>query len=407
MSWHEQVQAGLPSPRDGEPSELRRDIADELADHLDCALQRERKRTDDESIAYKSVIRRFGDPIRIANRLWFDAMKETIMNQRIGLVTNVVLAIACIVIAFVAFSSLQQSTALSDALLTKLESIGAGTETTESIPMWADATIPILADDMPAVDYPVTLRGDAFNPGKKVSLSHRTSDDGSVAFGPIRPGRYSLQVEDPSGLQLTTSATLYPGHNELDPVKLPAFNPQPAPVSFDLNLPEQIKDRIAFVRLGFEKQLPEILTAETRRVWPSLDVLLRPDGTIAQFRNVPIGSGRPLARRTGTEKYIGPEDLEQRRTVELDGALTYRLTDIVVYVPVEDEADRFVEITHPLVQPRRSGQFGSQYIKPNYFGGLRRFRATSTQENAWPIEIPDWLFEAVFKHIMDSDRAAG
>ena len=405
MSWHEQVQAGLPSPRDGEPSELRRDIADELADHLTCALQRERKRTDDESTAYKSVIRRFGDPIRIANRLWLDAMKETIMNQRIGLVTNVVLAIACIAIAVVAFSSLKQNTALSNALLTKLESIGAGAETNNSVPDWAEATIPILAADMPAVDYRVMLSGEAFNPGKVVSLKHRSDDDGGVAFGPIRPGRYSLRVEDPSGLQLTTSVILYPGHNKLDPVSMPALNPQPATVSFALNLPEQIKDHVAFVRLVFDMQLPEILTADARREWPSLDVLLRPDGTVARSRNGPVVSARAPIRRTGTERYIDPEALEQRRTVELDGALTYELEGIVAYVPVQDSVDRYVEISYPLRQPRRPGQADAQNIKRNYFGGLPPFRASSAQENAWPVEIPDWLFQAVFKHIADSDRA--
>ena len=399
MSWHEQVQAGLPSPRDGEPSELRRDIADELADHLDCALQRERKRTDDESSAYTSVIRRFGDPIRIANRLWFDAMKETIMNQRIGLVTNVVLALACIVIAVVAFSSLRQNTALSNALLTKLESIGAGAETKAAVSVWAEATIPVLVDDVPAVDYAVTLSGDAFNPGKHDYLKHRTGDDGSVAFGPIRPGRYSLRVEDPSGLQLTTDAILYPGHNELDPVNLPALKPQPAKVSFALNLPVQIKDRIAFVRLEFEQYLLEHGAHNRQWKWPSFDVLLRPDGTVAHIQSIPINSGLLTVQPTGTEEYLDAESLEQRRTIELDGAMAYQLTDLVVYVAIPDVVDRFAKITLPLSRPPQRGQFSPRYIKPVYFGGLPRFRATSTQENAWPVEIPDWLVEAIEKHL--------
>ena len=35
------IAADLPAPRDDEPESLRRDIVDELADHLQCSLQRE------------------------------------------------------------------------------------------------------------------------------------------------------------------------------------------------------------------------------------------------------------------------------------------------------------------------------------------------------------------------------
>ena len=408
MSWREGIEAGLPPPPlDSESADLRRDIIDELADHLACAMQRERRHTDDEAAAQRAVIERFGNPGRLAYRLWFDAMKETIMSQRISLVTNIVVATACIAIALVAFNSLKQNTALTDALLTKLEAIGAGTEVKTSAPVWADATLPILVDDKPAVDYLVTLSGEAFSPGKPDSLRNKSDVDGRVAFGPIRPGRYSLRIEDPRGLLRTVDAILYPGHNELDPVSLPGLKPQPAAVSFAVNLPEQIKDRIAFVRLAFDTHLPEILTPDTRWQWPSLDVLLRPDGTVAQIESVPVGSGRSPFRRTGTEEYIDPEALEQRRTVELDGALTYRLADIVVYVPIQDAADRFVAITLPLRHPRRAGQIDSRYIKSNYFAALPPLRATSTKENTWQVEIPDWLVETIEKHFEDSGVTRG
>ncbi len=408
MSWREGIEAELPPPLDGESADLRQDIIDELADHLACAMQRERKYTDDEAAAQRAVLKRFGNPGRIAYRLWFDAMKETIMSQRISLVTNIVVAMACIAIALVAFNSLKQNTALTNALMTKLEAIGAGTEAKPSAPVWAEATIPVLVDNKPAVDYLVTLSGEAFNPGKHDSLRHKTDDDGSVAFGPIRPGRYSLRIEDPRGLLRTADAILYPGHNELDPVSLPALKPQPAAVSFAVNLPEQIKNRIAFVRLAFDTHLPEILTPDTRWEWPSLDVLLRSDGTVARVRSVAArNGGRSYPRRTGTEEYIDPEGLEQRRTVELDGALTYRLTDIVVYVPIQDVADRFVTITLPLRHLRRAGQIESRYIKSNYFAALPPLRATSTGENAWPVEIPDWLVETIEKHFEDSGVTPG
>ena len=78
----------LPAPRDDEPASLRQDIVDELADHLQCARGRERNRTGDDATAEKNVLERFGNPAKVAYRLWFDGMKERIMGQRITLVAG-------------------------------------------------------------------------------------------------------------------------------------------------------------------------------------------------------------------------------------------------------------------------------------------------------------------------------
>ncbi len=83
MDWREPIAQGLPRPHPDEPASLRRDIQDELADHLACAFAREMARTPDEPTARRAVLARFGDPRKLARRLWLDAMKETIMNQRI------------------------------------------------------------------------------------------------------------------------------------------------------------------------------------------------------------------------------------------------------------------------------------------------------------------------------------
>ena len=40
MDWRDAAAGGLPAPRDDEPSSLRQNILDELADHLDCACER-------------------------------------------------------------------------------------------------------------------------------------------------------------------------------------------------------------------------------------------------------------------------------------------------------------------------------------------------------------------------------
>jgi hypothetical protein len=80
----EELASPLPEPRPDEPANLRQDILDELADHLNCAVRREQLRgcTEPNEIR-RRVMARFGDPLRIAQRLWFDAMREKIMSQRL------------------------------------------------------------------------------------------------------------------------------------------------------------------------------------------------------------------------------------------------------------------------------------------------------------------------------------
>jgi hypothetical protein len=88
--------AGLPAPRDDEPPGLREGIVAELADHLACAYHRELHRTGDEELARRNVLARFGDPAQVAYRLWWDAMKEKIMSQRLMLAASLVMALACV-----------------------------------------------------------------------------------------------------------------------------------------------------------------------------------------------------------------------------------------------------------------------------------------------------------------------
>ena len=100
MAWSEDITGELPAPRDDEPEHLRQDIADELSDHLDCALNRELYFTQDEQQAKQNVLSRFGNVNRIARKLWFDWMKEKIMSQRLNLAMTTLMTAVCIVLCF-------------------------------------------------------------------------------------------------------------------------------------------------------------------------------------------------------------------------------------------------------------------------------------------------------------------
>ena len=53
------LEDAFPPLGDNEPSRLRDDIVDELSDHLQCALARERHVEPDEDAAWRAVVARF------------------------------------------------------------------------------------------------------------------------------------------------------------------------------------------------------------------------------------------------------------------------------------------------------------------------------------------------------------
>ena len=132
MHPREDILSELPAPNADEPGALRRDILDELADHLECAARREALSHPDPQEAQRRVLARFGDPRKIARQLWFEAMKEKLMLQKLtlALVTLVAVgsALACgfmlsLARDFQAASSelLSQSREANEALLAQLK----------------------------------------------------------------------------------------------------------------------------------------------------------------------------------------------------------------------------------------------------------------------------------------------
>src|SRR5580704_16348433 len=82
MEWLDVLAGSLPAPRDDEPPDLRRKIIAELRDHLHAAMQRELLLTGNAEQAQQNVLSRFGEPARLARKLWYDALWEKIMTQR-------------------------------------------------------------------------------------------------------------------------------------------------------------------------------------------------------------------------------------------------------------------------------------------------------------------------------------
>jgi len=130
----------LPRRRDDEPPELRAQIVKELRDHLECAYQRELLKTGDEVQAAQRVEEQFGDARQLARKLWFEAMQEKIMSQRILVGLSATLAVACLAIGGFALRIAQQTAEASAAATRAL--VDQGQETNQALLKALDRLVP-------------------------------------------------------------------------------------------------------------------------------------------------------------------------------------------------------------------------------------------------------------------------
>lgn len=214
MDWHEAVADGLPTdPSPGTP-ELRNDILDELSDHLACAFQREMRRTDDETTAREAVIERFGDPRSIARQLWWDAVKERVMRDRILLVSVACAMLASIGASVVVYQAMVQGREANEAMMSKMLELSTKQGGTGIVEGWSHLNLSVLYDRPgrpPAENVHVTVTGKLFN-NSDDSLGSKTDSNGAARFGPIRPGVVKVKVTtDAYSMNGEKQYVLYPG----------------------------------------------------------------------------------------------------------------------------------------------------------------------------------------------------
>ena len=248
MSDHD-LSAKLPPPHDEEPAQLRSDILDELRDHLDCAVDRERRRLEvsgqpaDAKTVWQLVIERFGDPASVARRLWFDAMKGRIMTQRVMLG-----AVAVAVIALVGWM-----TVLSRSLTAVIdENQKATAAVLERLGMEPAERPAEVSQEMSAVKFTLVRAGVPVvgtvvhfdqHPGEEPlrlgTLTETTNAKGVADFGVLPYGIYDLTIDSDAGT-LTEQVTLRPGR----PIEMRIVVPEPQPlgqVKFEFTPPEWAK----------------------------------------------------------------------------------------------------------------------------------------------------------------------
>jgi hypothetical protein len=263
MTPHD-LAADLPAPRDDEPAALRDDIVDELRDHLECALRREELKTSSEpwgsaprsevcgrspnratsggvqprrSSACQRVLDRFGDPRTVARKLWWDAMRERIMGQRISIMLQAIMAGAVIAMCVIVYQSIQQSAHTQGMLVTmlnktqqellqsqreanaqlieRLAALAKQSEAGSGAPTeWNPLTVQCLfdaEDGPPAAGVKVVLSNASDNPARIPTIEQLSSEDGAIDFGKVLYGQYSLTITAPNGMQKVETVSIMPG----------------------------------------------------------------------------------------------------------------------------------------------------------------------------------------------------
>lgn len=311
MPLPDDITANLPPPRDDEPESLRRDIFDELADHLACALDRERQRqsalpADLSGPPDQRVLQRFGNPAQVAMRLWWDAMSEKIMTQRILVGFTAVLTLACcLAVAFsiqmvtrqqqamaamtrammaeaaakeqqrlqleqmladnrasaeklvaqaeagtkLAQQGLTEARAAQQDLMTRLKQL----ETKAAEPAdWNPAEIQLVLgteDGPPAAGFEVRMTIEADGAGVP-PLNGKSDAQGAIRFERVRYGVYTLTCIAPWGERSVRSVSLQPGEAFREKIVCPPQAPEVYSGLVRLELPDDLRDRPLYFSLN-------------------------------------------------------------------------------------------------------------------------------------------------------------
>jgi len=290
MPWPPDIADNLPAPRDDEPASLRQDIADELADHLQSSFTRELHFTPEEASAKHNVLDRFGDPRRVARQLWFDAMKEKLMSQRLNLVFSSLMTVACLgALGLMGLmlresrlatqSLLEQSQAANAALLDKLAALAVPApapvvaEPTKSME-WNSVKIRLVknrAGGPPAEGYEVRVSGHLLDTAKEIAIVRTTGADGIADIGLVRPGQHDLDVQCTwNERRSTEQITVLPGQTTDMEIICPAGSIPDAAVSFSVDWPDDLRERGLWL-IGHFEQLPRKFG---ERTWSSGNRLL-------------------------------------------------------------------------------------------------------------------------------------
>ena len=286
MPWREEIGAGVPPPREPELASLRRDILDELADHLGCAMERELRRTDDEAEARGAVLERFGDPAAVARRLYFEAIGGHIMMQKIALATNLIVAAVCVTLVIFTWTALRQNRELQQAMLARLEALAV---TTDMDSPWTALEVEVTMGEEagpPVPNVVAAVIGDAYRVGEQLTLRERTDSQGLARWDRLLPGKYFLQLPSVE-FTYTSAIVAAPGRTNRSVVAWPRMTRSDVELSFAGYDMARIWRSVPGGRpMDFDVSFIHLVVTATQRqasgTWTrdAMELLVAPDGRV-------------------------------------------------------------------------------------------------------------------------------
>ncbi len=383
MNWFDEIAAAFPKARDDEPPDLRARIVKELRDHLDCAYRGELLKCGNEAEAEQRVLARFGDPKRLARKLWLDAMQERIMSQRVLMFWSGLMAAVCVAMgvlfwriveqsaesnrAFIASMQeanrdlLEQGRAFNLALLERLDrrpNNGEGGAATQKMPEQAAEKaaggksekrthlslrlVQDVAGGKPAAGYSVSLR--------EVG---RSDADGKFDAGLVLPDTYTASVSTPWGEFANAEVEVPPGKAE---VTVEIICPGPPPefeVSLDVDWPPDLRGH----NVGLLIRRREFPREIAGRVWQSSEQRYMDSGnTLVTTRGVVLMRDGDWVRAGAGEREefvpiaLTPEGVVVRpgSTVRWNGTTgSVHVEGIVIFEETPDYAAIFASSSCP------------------------------------------------------------
>jgi hypothetical protein len=284
MDWSEILAGAFPAPRDDEPSSLRQDIADELADHLQSAFHRQLLTTPDAERARAKVLDRFGDPQEVARQLWFDALKEKIVSQRMTLALTAGMAVICVAAIVAIWFIVEQGRSATLALVAdqraELELSRAENQALQAqLEKLASAPQPTI-DWKPPLKVRVVFAREGGPPAEGLAVSiqqqllrsqspetvaeQKTGPDGTADFGPFRPGTYLVNVRTSWKEASTASIEHHPGETHIEEVICPESPPfVETDVRAEVDWPDDLRNKQLWLICYFHSKYDDF---ETRMI---------------------------------------------------------------------------------------------------------------------------------------------
>ncbi|MEM9020993.1 MAG: hypothetical protein AAGC44_10550 [Planctomycetota bacterium] len=207
-------------PKPGEPSEahLRRDIADELTDHLELSAKAKQIGGASQKLSKEHAIKAFGNPDALAWRLYFDAMKGNIMRQNIQAGAVTVIALVVVLLGISIFYTMRAN---HEALLEGLaglqpQPVDAPANLASPVSMeWRRVVIKLVDSEGQPIeteDYRCTISGYLLQNEQETHLSEDYTPGEAITIGPIRVGKHEVKVYSPNRMASTRSdITVMPG----------------------------------------------------------------------------------------------------------------------------------------------------------------------------------------------------